>query len=48
MIPYPVEKEYRIKATQAGTAVNRAIREYRQGIKKGRRIKKYNIQAIKL
>ena len=47
LIPYPKEFEYRIKATQFGTAASRAIRQFRKEVQ-GKRIKTITVQITKV
>lgn len=47
LAPYPIEKEYRIKAGNHASAAGRGIREWRKE-NKGRRIKSLKIEIIKL
>lgn len=45
--PYPKKEEYRMVASNFGTAINRTLREWRKA-HKGKKIKELNIKAIKL
>ena len=42
--PYPIEREFRVKASSAATAVARAMRDWRKEFK-GRRISDFDIKV---
>jgi hypothetical protein len=45
--PYPKESEYRSEATNFGTAINRALKDWRKE-QKGKRVKELTVKATKL
>ena len=47
IMPYPVEKEYRIKASTLASAASRGLREWRKE-NKGKKIKSVRLQIIKI
>jgi len=47
-LPYPIENEYRIQASDFGTAINRAVRQFRKDLNKRKKITKLVIEAIKI
>lgn len=51
-LPYPIAKEFRVEAGSYGTAINRAVKQYRGYVKKksskSKHIDKLAVSAIKL
>jgi len=46
--PYPIKKDFRVKASSVGPAINRGIRQWRKENGKGLKIKTITIRATKI